>query len=670
MKKTLSLLLALAILLSNMFLASNNKATAAEAEAISKIYVTGVVEPKVGEKIQTQGIEVKAEGGSVKFKNATWAKKEGSKWNSVGEDQTTFREGEEYRITILVDPLTGSKFSNSTEAFVNGKKTEDALIFGDGLFITESYDKLPEVKPTEKAQQDMSREKVEPKAPKIVKEVKLSGVVAPKAGQAPKKDNIKVEAVGGTVELKKSNWLVKDGNNWRSMSNSENVFEADKEYRFTALVDTKEGSKFDANPTATVNNEKSNATLLFGEGVLVDKDFPKLEAAPKSPKAEEKSPMGEVEKPKMTEEVKPEVEKPMGNPGAKEEPKKTEEIKPNPGTGETVKPTEKPEMSGEAKPKDDAGKTESGKPTEGAKPKDGSKDQSISKIKFIGLAEPKIGDEIKFDGVRVEEPQDGVLLKKVNWFVKENDKWVEVKANEKSFEAGKEYAVRILVDPMNGSKFVLPVNAFVNDKEADEVLDIAGGLLIEKRYAKLEDPSAVKTHKISYDLNGGKLNGKTGIVTIEAKEGETITLPEAPEREGYKFTYWKGSKYNPGDKYVVKGQHTFTAQWEAIKAEEKPNVDPKPQAPKAKPEKPNVDPKPQAPKAKPNMENKQGQIGEQKNNNQKPQVKSQTMKAQGQNNIKNMAPKTGDQANVILSISLIGLAGAGLLLMMKKRAAR
>lgn len=132
-------------------------------------------------------------------------------------------------------------------------------------------------------------------------------------------------------------------------------------------------------------------------------------------------------------------------------------------------------------------------------------------------------------------------------------------------------------------------------------LDIAGGLLIEKRYAKLEAPSVVKTHKISYDLNGGKLNGKTGIVTIEAKEGETITISQAPEREGYKFTYWKGSKYNPGDKYVVKGKYTFTAQWEAVKAEEKPekpNVDPKkPQTPKVKPE-------------KPNMDNKQGQSGE------------------------------------------------------------
>lgn len=242
-----------------MFLVSNNKATAAEAEAISKIYVTGVVEPKVGEKIQTQGIEVKAEGGSVKFKNATWAKKEGSKWNSVGEDQTTFREGEEYRITILVDPSNGSKFSNSPEAFVNGKKTEDALILGDGVFITKNYDKLPEVKPTEKAQKDTPSGDAEVKAPKIVKEVKISGVVEPKAGQTPNLENIKVEATGeGSVELKNKNWLVKEGSNWRALPNSKATFEAGKEYAVRILVDPMNGSKFVLPVNAFVNDKKAD----------------------------------------------------------------------------------------------------------------------------------------------------------------------------------------------------------------------------------------------------------------------------------------------------------------------------------------------------------------------------------------------------------------------------
>lgn len=75
-------------------------------------------------------------------------------------------------------------------------------------------------------------------------------------------------------------------------------------------------------------------------------------------------------------------------------------------------------------------------------------------------------------------------------------------------------------------------------------------------------------HNISYDLNGGTLDGKTGIIDIAAEEGEVIKLPKAPTREGYRFTYWKGSNYQPGDSYTVEGNHTFTAQWEKLTSNE------------------------------------------------------------------------------------------------------
>ena len=71
-------------------------------------------------------------------------------------------------------------------------------------------------------------------------------------------------------------------------------------------------------------------------------------------------------------------------------------------------------------------------------------------------------------------------------------------------------------------------------------------------------------HKISYDLNGGTLDGKTGVITVEAEEGSVITIPDAPTREGYNFLYWKGSEYHPGDEYTVDGDHTFTAQWQLV----------------------------------------------------------------------------------------------------------
>ena len=69
---------------------------------------------------------------------------------------------------------------------------------------------------------------------------------------------------------------------------------------------------------------------------------------------------------------------------------------------------------------------------------------------------------------------------------------------------------------------------------------------------------------ISFDLAGGSLNGQTGTVTLEAKVGDVITLPEAPTREGYRFLYWKGSVYQPGANYTVTGPKTFTAVWEPV----------------------------------------------------------------------------------------------------------
>ena len=76
-----------------------------------------------------------------------------------------------------------------------------------------------------------------------------------------------------------------------------------------------------------------------------------------------------------------------------------------------------------------------------------------------------------------------------------------------------------------------------------------------------EAPSTVQ---ISFHLDGGTLQGQTGTVTLEARVGDVITLPEAPTREGYKFLYWKGSVYQPGANYTVTGPKTFTAVWEPV----------------------------------------------------------------------------------------------------------
>ena len=67
-------------------------------------------------------------------------------------------------------------------------------------------------------------------------------------------------------------------------------------------------------------------------------------------------------------------------------------------------------------------------------------------------------------------------------------------------------------------------------------------------------------HVITFDLNGGELNGATGVITEEYYEGEVIKLPK-PSREGYTFDYWKGSRYEAGEEYEVKEDHSFVAQW-------------------------------------------------------------------------------------------------------------
>lgn len=71
---------------------------------------------------------------------------------------------------------------------------------------------------------------------------------------------------------------------------------------------------------------------------------------------------------------------------------------------------------------------------------------------------------------------------------------------------------------------------------------------------------------ITFDLNGGLLDGQPTF-TVEAEVGDTITIPTSiPVRDGYSFSYWKGSEYYPGDSYTITGDHTLTAQWEVDSA--------------------------------------------------------------------------------------------------------
>ena len=72
---------------------------------------------------------------------------------------------------------------------------------------------------------------------------------------------------------------------------------------------------------------------------------------------------------------------------------------------------------------------------------------------------------------------------------------------------------------------------------------------------------AAKKYDLTFDLNGGTLDGKTGIITMTYEYGSEINLPDAPTKEGYTFKYWKGSTHAAGEKYTVTEKHDFTAEW-------------------------------------------------------------------------------------------------------------
>ena len=69
-------------------------------------------------------------------------------------------------------------------------------------------------------------------------------------------------------------------------------------------------------------------------------------------------------------------------------------------------------------------------------------------------------------------------------------------------------------------------------------------------------------YAITYDLNGGTYQGSSDNIVEHHNRGDEIEIHPASVREGYNFLYWKGSEYQPGDKYTVDDDHVFVAQWE------------------------------------------------------------------------------------------------------------
>lgn len=134
-----------------------------------------------------------------------------------------------------------------------------------------------------------------------------------------------------------------------------------------------------------------------------------------------------------------------------------------------------------------------------------------------------------------------------------------------------------------GSTFKLPPSKF----EAPENKEFKSWKIGDKEYAPnaeitvnedtvvvaewKDKPVIVNTSVMTINPSGGKwADGTTTPKTYTLEVGEYFTLPAAPTKDGYTFLYWKGSRYNPGDKYkVTDANHTFTAVWQ--KKEAKPD---------------------------------------------------------------------------------------------------
>ena len=117
----------------------------------------------------------------------------------------------------------------------------------------------------------------------------------------------------------------------------------------------------------------------------------------------------------------------------------------------------------------------------------------------------------------------------------------------------------------------------------DFATPITGDITLFAKWTEKDDggdePPVVTKFTITYNLNGGTMDGKTGTVTVQVEDGATITLPK-PTRSGYTFDYWEGSRYEAGASYKVTGDHTFTAQWKANTTPTNPDTGGTPGSPK------------------------------------------------------------------------------------------
>lgn len=138
----------------------------------------------------------------------------------------------------------------------------------------------------------------------------------------------------------------------------------------------------------------------------------------------------------------------------------------------------------------------------------------------------------------------------------DTSKYQNLKIDATTLFKGNEARTGLHQPPINFEKFV---NLLFSEKS-----DVPHDKYMSKSLLNNYDINYQGGLLITYDANGGKFTDGKSIKQELHNENDTITIIEAPMREGYQFLYWKGSEYNPGDEYTVKDSHAFVAQWNKI----------------------------------------------------------------------------------------------------------
>ena len=99
---------------------------------------------------------------------------------------------------------------------------------------------------------------------------------------------------------------------------------------------------------------------------------------------------------------------------------------------------------------------------------------------------------------------------------------------------------------------------YLQGNETEKTVDLKDG---DTKFINPKKIPGEKYFTITYKMNGGEYKGSPDDILETYKSGTIIDIHEAPTRDGYTFDYWKGSEYQPGDKYEVTEDHTFVAQW-------------------------------------------------------------------------------------------------------------